>query len=84
MEHGAVVLWYQPEDALLAGQIKQLVKSLGNQCIVAGSFADQSFEVSATVWGRALPQKTYDESSLRAFINKYRGELGPEAGLCRG
>lgn len=83
MEHGSVVLWYQPDDAVLAGQINQLVKSLGSSCVVAGSYADQSFPVTATVWGRALPQKIYDESGLRAFINEYRGEKGPEAGLCR-
>jgi hypothetical protein len=82
MEHGSVVLWYQPGDAILAGQINQLVQSLSRSCIVAGSYADQSFMVTATIWGRALPQKTYDESALRAFINDYRGEKGPEAGIC--
>jgi hypothetical protein len=84
MEHGAVVLWYQPDDPELAGKVNQLVRSLGEQCIVAGSFADQSFEITATVWGRALPQATYDESGLRAFVSEYRGTEGPEAGLCRG
>ncbi len=84
MEHGSVVLWYQPDDAELAGKVNQLVRSLGNECIVAGSFADQSFQITATVWGRALPQATYEESELRAFISKYRGTEGPEAGLCRG
>jgi hypothetical protein len=83
MEHGSVVLWYQPNDAVLAGKINQLVKSLGRSCIVSGSYADQSYPVTATIWGRALPQKIYDESALRAFINEYRGEKGPEAGICR-
>jgi hypothetical protein len=84
MEHGAVVIWYQPGDAALAGQINQLVRSLGQQCIVAGSYADQSFQITATVWGRVLPLETYDESQLRAFIDEYRGTEGPEAGFCRG
>ena len=83
MEHGAVILWYQPDDPNLAGKVNQLVRSLGEQCIVAGSFADQSFEITATIWGRVLPQATYDESELRAFISEYRGTEGPEAGLCR-
>lgn len=84
MEHGAVVLWYQPDNADLAGKVNQLVRSLGQQCIVAGSFSDQSFEITATVWGRALPLDSYNEADLRAFISQYRGEEGPEAGLCRG
>jgi hypothetical protein len=84
MEHGSVVLWYQPDDADLAGKVNQLVRSLGQQCIVAGSYADQSFDITATVWGRALPLEAYDETQLRAFISEYRGEAGPEAGLCRG
>jgi hypothetical protein len=84
MEHGSIVIWYQPNDPELAGSVNALVKSLGNECIVAGSFADQSFQVTATVWGRALPQSTYNEAAMRAFISEYRGTEGPEAGLCRG
>ena len=84
MEHGSVVLWYQPNNADLAGKVNQLVRSLGQQCVVAGSFADQSFEITATVWGRAFPLKAYNEAELRAFIVEYRGKEGPEAGLCRG
>lgn len=84
LEHGSIVIWYQPDDAVLADQVNQLVKSLGQQCIVAGSYSDQSFLLTATVWGRALPLQAYDESQLRAFITEYRGALGPEAGLCRG
>lgn len=83
LEHGAVALWYQPNNPELAGKVNQLVRSLGEQCIVAGTFADHSFAITATVWGRALPQSTYDESALRAFINTYRGTEGPEAGLCK-
>ncbi len=82
MEHGAVVLWYQPGDAELADKVYELVQAVGDQCVVAGSYADQSFEITATVWGRVLPQATYNEPALREFIDQYRGTEGPEAGLC--
>lgn len=84
MEHGAVVIWYEPDNPQVASQVNQLVRTLGSQCIVAGSYADISGEVAVTAWGRVLPQRIYDESELRSFIIKYRGELGPEAGVCRG
>ena len=84
MEHGAVVIWYQPDRPELASQVNQLVRTLGSQCIVAGSYADMSVDIAVTGWGRVLPQRVYDESELRSFIIAYRGELGPEAGVCRG
>jgi hypothetical protein len=84
MEHGAVVIWYQPDQPQLASQVNQLVRTLGSQCLVAGSYANMSVDIAATAWGRVLPQRVYDESALRSFIIAYRGELGPEAGVCRG
>jgi hypothetical protein len=85
MEHGAVVIWYQPGNPELAGDINALVRELGQECLVAGSYEDMSVEVAATLWSRVLPQETYDEAELRQFIQKYRGTGGPaiEAGLCR-
>lgn len=83
MEHGAVVIWYKPDDSELAGAINRLVADLGNECIVAGSYSDMSFPVAATVWGRVLPQDTLDVAELEEFVAAYRGSTGPEAGLCR-
>ena len=83
MEHGAVVLWYQPDDPVLAAQVNQLVRALGSQCIVAGTYRDMTFTIAATVWGRVLPLHSYDEAQLRAFISEYRGSEGPESGVCR-
>ena len=82
MEHGAVVLWYQPDDPVLAAQVNQLVRALGSQCIVAGMYRDMTFTIAATVWGRVLPLHSYDETQLRAFVSEYRGTEGPESGLC--
>ncbi len=82
MEHGAVVIWYQPGDPDLAGDVNQLVRDLGQTCVVAGSFAQMSFEVAATAWGRVLPLESYDREALAEFVREYRGERGPEAGIC--
>ena len=84
MEHGSVVIWYQPGDPDLAGDVNQLVRDLGQTCVVAGSFAQMSFEVAATAWGRVLPLAQFDREALAEFIREYRGERGPEAGVCRG
>ena len=74
----------EPNRPDLASQVNQLVRTLGDQCIVAGSYTGMSVELAATAWGRVLPQRVYNESELRSFIIAYRGELGPEAGVCRG
>jgi hypothetical protein len=83
MEHGGVVIWYQPNDPELAGKVNQLVRRTGDQCIIAGSYPDMTFEVAATVWGRVLPLEHFDQEELLEFIQAYRGSLGPEAGICR-
>jgi hypothetical protein len=82
MEHGAVVIWYQPDDATLAGQVNRLMRDLSSQCLVAGSYTDMNARIAATVWGRVLSLNTFDEAQLRAFIREYRGSEGPEAGVC--
>ena len=83
MEHGAVVIWYRPGDPDLAGEINQLVRALGRSCVIAGSYAQMSFEVAATVWGRVLPQAEFEREAVLEFVRAYRGERGPEAGVCR-
>jgi hypothetical protein len=82
LEHGAVVIWYQPGDPALAGQVNQLVGQVGSECVLAGSYLYMDFPVAATVWGRVLPLETFDAAALTAFIDAYRGKVGPEAGVC--
>ena len=84
MEHGSVVVWYQPGDPDLAGDVNQLVRDLGQTCIVGGSFAQMSFEVAATAWGLVLPLAQFDREALAEFIREHRAKRGPEAGVCRG
>ena len=82
MEHGAVVIWYAPDDPALAGSVNGLVRELGSGCLVAGSYASMGFPVVITVWGRLLELPAYDEAQIREFVEAYRGNGGPEAGLC--
>ncbi len=82
MEHGGVVIWYQPDDPELAGNVNQLVRTTGNQCVVAGSYSDMTYEVAATVWGRVLPLESFESDPIIEFVDLYRGSQGPEAGLC--
>ena len=82
LEHGAVVIWYAPGDSELAGSVNRLVRSLGPTCIVAGSYSGMEHPVAATVWGRILELPEFDEELLRAFATEYRGQQGPEAGVC--
>ncbi len=82
LEHGAVVIWYAPGDPELAGSVNRLVRSLGPTCIVAGSYPGMDHPVAATVWGRILELNEFDEELLREFATTYRGQQGPEAGVC--
>lgn len=82
MEHGGVVIWHQPGNPELAGAVNQLVRATGAQCVVAGPYADMSYEVAATVWGRVLPLESFDSDQILEFVDTYRGSQGPEAGLC--
>ncbi|MDE2765463.1 MAG: DUF3105 domain-containing protein [Chloroflexota bacterium] len=82
LEHGAVVIWYAPDDPELAGSVNRLVRSLGPTCIVAGSYPGMDYPVAATVWGRILELEQFDEAALRNFVEAYRGQQGPEAGVC--
>ena len=83
MEHGAAVIWYRPGVAGLAERVEQLVRDMGSQCVVAGSYADQSSEVAVTVWGRVLALRLYEPDAVRRFVATFVRTAGPEAGLCR-
>ena len=83
LEHGGIVVWYQPGRPALAGQINGLIRELGIQCLVAGEYALMDFEAAATAWGWVLPMPTYNEFLLRDFIDEFRGKEGPEAPICQ-
>ena len=83
MEHGAVVIWFQPGDDVLAGQVRDLVFAVGEECVVAGPYADMDDTVAVTGWARVLRLDALDSAQIREFVAAYRGDLGPKAGICR-
>ena len=84
MEHGAVVIWYAPDNPNIAGSVNRLITDLGPRCLVAGSYQGRmNSTIVATVWGRILELNTYDEVILKNFIEKYKAKNGPEAPFCR-
>ncbi len=83
MEHGAVVIWYQPGDVALADQVDDLTRQLGDECLVATPYADMEEVVVATAWGRILRLGIFDAAAITEFADAYRGERGPESNNCR-
>jgi hypothetical protein len=82
MEHGAVVIWFDPTDLDLVDDVKQLTDMLGQRCLLATPYADMKESVAVTAWGRILRVDGFDEEHIREFVDAYRGKLGPEAGNC--
>jgi len=84
MEHGAVVIWYKPNNPKLAGSVNRLIQNLGPRCLVAGIYRGKmTSDIAATVWGRILELDSYDEVKLKNFITEHRGKNGPEAPFCK-
>jgi hypothetical protein len=82
MEHGAIVIWYEPNNAEVAGKVNQLVRELGSNCLVAGEFLAMDTPVAVTAWGHVLPLDAFDAVQVKEFTDAYRGKTGPEAGIC--
>ena len=83
MEHGAVVIWFDPQNLAVVDDVQSLVGLLGHECLIATAYTDMTEEVVVTAWGRILRQDTYDEDLVLEFVDAYRGKRGPEAGFCR-
>lgn len=86
MEHGAVVVWYNTDDADLIGQIEDFTTGLSDYpgCIVVAPYPnmDEGDTIALTAWGRILKLDSFDAEQMSAFVSAYRGQLGPEAGVC--
>ena len=83
MEHGAVVIWFNPRNLAVVDRVEDVVLLLGDECLIATAYPSMTEEVVATAWGRILRQDTYDEDLVLEFADAYRGKRGPEAGFCR-
>ncbi len=78
LEHGAVILWYNPK-ILSSEQINKL-KDIFNQTSGKSIMAPRSsMDVSAGLssWGQVLKLKSIDEKQIKAFFDMNSGR-GPE------
>ncbi len=79
LEHGAVILWYNPKK-LSSVQIDQLKaiynKAPGDKDIMVAR-TSMDVPVALTSWGRILTLKTIDEKTIDAFFST-NVDRGPE------
>lgn len=83
MEHGAMVIWYDTEDAELIKQIEDFSEALPSfpSCVIVTPWEMDSV-IALTAWGKLLTLETFDAELMQRFANAYQGNVGPEAGVC--
>ena len=83
LEHGAVVIWHNTEDAALIEQVEDFAQGLSSfpSCVVVTPWEMDS-TIAMTAWGRLLTLDSFDADLMQQFSDAYRGNVGPEAGLC--
>lgn len=79
LEHGTVILWYQPQSPELAEQLIDLTSEWDSHVIISPNPGIDA-PVVATAWNRRM---TFDEvtPTVNEFVDVYRNR-GPEAVLC--
>ncbi len=89
LEHGGVIVWYNPAkvDAATVDKMKTLVRALQSSNIRVILTPRESIEndkaIAMTAWGWLATLDSYDEGAIRAFYQKHIAQ-GPEcrAGQC--
>ena len=82
MEHGAVVIHYQPD--VFANEDVAAVRRLGSQLLESGERVivqpnrTLSSPIVVASWGRLLPLAELEESAIRAFVDAFEDD-GPES-----
>lgn len=79
LEHGAVVVWYRPDDDERRSELRELLSEWDSHWILSEN-PDIDSPVVATAWNR---RKAFDRSGndLREFVSTYR-KRGPEDVSC--
>lgn len=83
LEHGAVVVWYDPAaltpeaEANLTEYARTHQRSFGSFIAVPTPVEDPEHAYVLTAWEQRLTLDSYDEESVRAFTAEYLGR-GPE------
>ena len=78
LEHGAVILWYNPKLLSSMGieQLKTLFSQIGGKSILTPRLS-MSVPIALSSWGRILKLKNIDEKQIKAFFDTNEGR-GPE------
>ena len=81
LEHGAVILWYNPKELAdnQISKLKDVFSSIGGKSIMVPR-TDLPVPLALSSWGRILKLQTVDSQEIKSFFatNMYRGpEQGP-------
>ncbi len=78
LEHGGIWISYKdPNDIELAAKLAQVARRYSTKVIVTPRPQNDA-AIAVAAWGRLLKLQTFDEQKIVAFINAYRGKVGPE------
>lgn len=82
LEHGGIVVQYKLSlDKAIIAKLEDLKKS-GFECkLVVAPYSNMDKNIALTAWGRLYASDTFDETTIKNFIQKYR-ETGPESVPC--
>lgn len=83
MEHGVMIIWYDPEDPELVTQIQDFARDLEAfpLCVIVTPW-EMNSTIAMTTWGYILELDGFDADLMSRFSEEYRGNVGPEAGIC--
>ncbi|SEF18907.1 DUF3105 domain-containing protein [Jiangella alba] len=81
LEHGAVVLWYDPAGDDVAGRLAGVLGDWDSHWIVSPN-SELSEPIVATAWNRRMAFGDAADPALREFVDTYR-ERGPERVGCQ-
>lgn len=79
LEHGFVIIWYQPAEAEVMRQAEEIGEEFSDETLVVPR-TSLDVPVAATAWHRRLLCDSFEEDSLEAFVTGFR-DKGPEKGF---
>lgn len=82
LEHGGVMIQYNPNisDEVLS-QLVEVVRELGSihRKLALAPYPNLDKEIALTAWTRIDKFDGFDAERIRAFVNEYASQMGPEA-----
>ncbi len=80
LEHGGIWISYKdPAATELAAKLAQVARRYSTKVIVTPRPQNDA-PIAVAAWGHLLKLPAFDEQKIVAFINAYRGKVGPEPG----